>query len=115
MSLDKTAIRISVLSIGGNILLTIVKAAAGILGNSYALIADAIESAMDILSSILIWSGLRYAVRPPDKNHPYGHGRIEPLITCGVVALLITSAVIIAYHSILNIGRPHELPASWTL
>jgi cation diffusion facilitator family transporter len=59
--------------------------------------------------------GLKYASRPADKNHPYGHGRAEPLITFLVVGFLITSATIIAYESIINIGTPHELPKSWTL
>jgi cation diffusion facilitator family transporter len=59
--------------------------------------------------------GIKYSSRPADENHPYGHGRAEPLITFIVVGFLITSATIIAYESILNIGTPHELPKSWTL
>jgi cation diffusion facilitator family transporter len=59
--------------------------------------------------------GIKYANRPADENHPYGHGRAEPLITFLVVGFLITSATIIAYESIINIGRPHELPKPWTL
>jgi cation diffusion facilitator family transporter len=86
-----------------------------IAGNSYALIADAIESTTDIFASFLVLFGLKYANRPADKNHPYGHGRAEPLITFLVVGFLITSATLIAYESILNIGTPHELPKPWTL
>ena len=93
----------------------IIKGFAGFFGNSYALIADAIESTADIFSSFLVLFGLKYASRPPDKNHPYGHGRAEPLITFLVVGFLITSATIIAYESIKNIGTPHELPKIWTL
>jgi cation diffusion facilitator family transporter len=63
----------------------------------------------------LVLFGLKYANRPADKNHPYGHGRAEPLITFLVVGFLITSATIIAYESIKNIGTPHELPKIWTL
>lgn len=85
------------------------------MGNSYALIADAIESTADIFSSILVLFGLKYANRPADKNHPYGHGRAEPLITFLVVGFLITSATVIAYESIKNIGTPHALPKTWTL
>jgi len=84
-------------------------------GNSYALIADAIESTADIFSSFLVLLGLKYAQRPADENHPYGHGRVEPLITFIVVGFLIVSATIIAYESIENIGTPHELPKPWTL
>jgi divalent metal cation (Fe/Co/Zn/Cd) transporter len=59
--------------------------------------------------------GLKYAKRPADQNHPYGHGKIEPLITFVVLAFLVTSATIIAYESIQNIQTPHKIPKSWTL
>ena len=112
---EQTAIRTTYFSIIGNTILAIIKAFAGFFGNSYALIADAIESTTDIFSSFLVLFGLKYANRPADKNHPYGHGRAEPLITFLVVGFLITSATIIAYESIINIGTPHELPKAWTL
>ncbi|MDG2432630.1 cation diffusion facilitator family transporter, partial [Flavobacterium sp.] len=83
--------------------------------NSYALIADAIESTTDIFASLLVLFGIKYSNKPADENHPYGHGRAEPLITFLVVGFLITSATIIAYESIVNIQRPHDLPKSWTL
>lgn len=95
--------------------MALIKGLAGFFGNSYALIADAIESTTDIFSSLLVLFGLKYAKRPADDNHPYGHGKIEPLITFIVVAFLVTSATIIAYESIQNIQTPHELPKSWTL
>lgn len=79
------------------------------------MIADAIESTADIFSSFLVLFELKYAQRPADKNHPYGHGRIEPLVTFAVVGFLIISATIIAYESIQNIGTPHQLPKPWTL
>ncbi len=112
---EQTAIKTSYFSIAGNTALAIIKGLAGFFGNSYALIADAIESTTDIFSSFLVLFGLKYANRPPDKNHPYGHGRAEPLVTFLVVGFLITSATIIAYESIKNIGTPHELPKVWTL
>ena len=115
MTNEQTAIRITYFSIVGNASLAIIKGFAGFFGNSYALIADAIESTADIFSSFLVLFGLKYASRPADKNHPYGHGRAEPLITFLVVGFLITSATIIAYESIKNIGTPHELPKIWTL
>jgi cation diffusion facilitator family transporter len=111
----QTAIRTTYFSIVGNASLAAIKGLAGFFGNSYALIADAIESTTDIFSSLLVLFGLKYASRPADKNHPYGHGRAEPLITFLVVGFLMTSATIIAYESIKNIGTPHELPKSWTL
>jgi cation diffusion facilitator family transporter len=115
MSSEQTAIKATYFSIVGNICLAIIKGVAGFFGNSYALIADAIESTTDIFASFLVLFGIKYANRPADENHPYGHGRAEPLITFLVVGFLITSATIIAYESIINIGRPHELPKPWTL
>jgi cation diffusion facilitator family transporter len=115
MTNEQKAIKATYFSIFGNASLAIVKGLAGFFGNSYALIADAIESTTDIFGSLLVLFGLKYASRPADKNHPYGHGRIEPLITFLVVGFLIFSAIIIAYESIKNIQTPHELPKSWTL
>ena len=100
---------------GSNALLAIIKWIAGYFGHSYALIADAIESTTDFFSSFLVLLGLKYASRPADKNHPYGHGKAEPLITFMVVGFLITSALIIAHESIQNIIAPHEGPRGWTL
>lgn len=115
MSHAQTAVRATYFSIIGNTILATLKGLAGLLGNSYALIADAIESIADIFSSILVLIGIKYANKPADKDHPYGRGRAEPLFTFIVVGFLITSATIIAYESIQNIGTPHELPEAWTL
>lgn len=102
-------------SIFGSLILAIAKWLAGFFGHSYALIADAIESTTDIFSSILVLLGIKYSQRPADENHPYGHGRIEPLITFIVVLFLVISATIIAHQSIINLRTPHEAPKSWTL
>ena len=115
MTNEQTAIKATYFSIIGNIALAIIKGVAGIFGNSYALIADAIESTTDIFSSLLVLFGIKYSNKPADENHPYGHGRAEPLVTFLVVGFLITSATIIAYESIQHIGNPHELPKPWTL
>lgn len=115
MTNEQTAIKATYFSIIGNASLALLKGFSGFFGNSYALIADSIESTTDIFASILVLFGLKYANRPADKNHPYGHGRAEPLITFLVVGFLITSATIIAYESIKNIQTPHELPKTWTL
>lgn len=110
-----TAIKTTWFSILGNVLLAALKATVGFFGNSFALIADAIESTTDIFSSVLVLLGLRYASKPPDKLHPYGHGRAEPLVTFVVVGFLIASACIIAWQSIDNIRTPHDLPRAYTL
>lgn len=115
MNKHEAAINTTYFSIVGNASLALIKWLAGYFGNSYALIADAIESTADIFSSFLVLLGIKYASRPADKNHPYGHGRVEPLITFLVVGFLITSATIIAHDSIVNINTPHELPKPFTL
>lgn len=115
MTNEQTAVKATYFSLIGNTSLAIIKGLAGFFGNSYALIADAIESTTDIFSSFLVLFGIKYSNRPADENHPYGHGRAEPLITFLVVGFLITSAVIIAHESIINIQTPHNLPKTWTL
>src|SRR5258708_22461461 len=115
MTNKRTAIETTYFSIVGNTALAIIKWFAGYFGNSYALIADAIESTSDIFSSLLVLVGPKYAVKPAEKNQPYGHGRAEPLIAFLVVAFLVTSAAIIAYESIKNISAPHDLPKPYTL
>src|SRR5690606_18687839 len=115
MSFEKQAIKTTYPSIVGNTVLAIIKGLTGFLGNSYALIADAIESTSDIFSSGLVLFGIKYSSRPADRNHPYGHGRAEPLITFMVVVFLVSSAILIAIESIRNIQTPHALPKSYTL
>lgn len=115
MSNEKKAIKTVYFSILSSAFLALIKGLAGFFGNSYALIADAIESTADVFSSFLVLLGLQYAQRPADKNHPYGHGKVEPLITFLVVVFLVISAGIIAYESIENIQTPHKTPEYWTL
>jgi cation diffusion facilitator family transporter len=115
MTKEQTAIKTTYFSIVGNTSLAIIKGVAGYFGNSYALIADAIESTTDIFASFLVLFGIKYSNKPADKNHPYGHGRAEPLITFLVVGFLIASASFIAHESIINIQTPHALPKTWTL
>lgn len=115
MSKEDSAIKTTYYSIFTSFCLALIKWLAGIFGNSYALIADAIESTADIFSSFLVLLGLKYSKRPADSSHPYGHGRIEPLMTFIVVIFLIISAFVIASESIHNIQTPHDLPKPWTL
>ena len=115
MSHEKTAIKTVYFSIISNASLALIKWLAGFFGHSYALIADAIESTSDIFSSILVLIGIKISNKPADKNHPYGHGRVEPLVTFAVVGFLVVSAIIIARQSIINIQTPHHLPKFFTL
>lgn len=108
---EKTIIQ----SVLGNILMAGLKITGGVLGNSFALIADGIESLTDVLSSFLVWIGIRYANRPADEDHPYGHGKAEPLITFVVVLFLVFAAVGIAYQAIVNIQSPRTAPEAFTL
>src|SRR5688500_16801229 len=98
-----------------NGVLALVKGFAGFFGHSYALIADAIESTFDVFTSILVWLGLRYAARPPDEKHPYGHGKAEPLVACVVSFVLIGAAILIGVESVREIRTPHHAPAAFTL
>ncbi len=115
MSQEKTAIKTTYFSIAGNALLAVIKWLTGFFGNSYAMIADAIESTTDIFASVLVLMGIKYASKPADKDHPYGHGRAETLVTFIVVGFLIVSATVIAYESVRHIRTPHEMPESYTL
>ncbi len=111
----KQAIQVIYVSIAGNVFLAVFKGIAGYLGNSHALLADAVESTTDVFSSILVLFGIKYSARPADENHPYGHGKAEPLITFVVVGFLIFSATLIAVESFHNIQKPQEVPKTFTL
>jgi len=84
-------------------------------GNSYALIADGIESASDIFSSVITWAGFRWSLKPADEDHPYGHGKIDALTGMFSGGALFAAAAFIAYQSILEIRTPHHSPAWFTL
>src|SRR3954462_8502771 len=98
-----------------NVVLAAAKISAGLFGNSYVLIADGIESMLDIGGSAVIWGGLKFASRPPDETHPYGHGKAEPLAAAVVAALVLAAAVGLAAQSVREIRTPHHAPASFTL
>ena len=98
-----------------NATLVLVKLIAGILGHANALVADAVESSADIFSSVIVWMGLSIAARPADEDHPYGHGKAEPLAAAVVSLLLLGAAIGIAIMAIREIITPHHLPSPWTL
>lgn len=95
--------------------LAIVKGLAGFFGNSYALIADAIESVSDVFSSLILWMGLKVSARPPDEDHPYGHGKAEPLAAIAIGFALIAAATLISVESIQHLMTPHSVPEPFTL
>lgn len=103
--------------VGGlvNLALAGAKLAAGIAGNSYALIADAIESLADILGSAVIWAGFAYGSRPADDDHPYGHGRAESLAALAVSLLVFAAGAWILVEAVGEIRRPHKAPEWFTL
>jgi cation diffusion facilitator family transporter len=98
-----------------NGLLAIVKVVTGIVGNSYALIADGIESTTDILSSLVVWTGLRISSKPADEDHPYGHGKAESIAAVVVALALLAAAGFIAVQSVREILTPHHAPEWYTL
>ncbi|MFL5468440.1 MAG: cation diffusion facilitator family transporter [Gemmatimonadaceae bacterium] len=98
-----------------NALLVLIKFIAGIVGHANALVADAVESSADIFSSLIVWMGLSIAARPADEDHPYGHGKAEPLAAAIVSLMLLGAAAGIAIMAIREILRPHHLPAAFTL
>lgn len=115
MNSIESGLRISGSAIAINVILALIKITTGIVGNSYALIADGIESTMDIVSSLIVWGGLRISIRPPDKSHPYGHGKAESMAGVVVAISLLTASVIIAVQSIREIKTPHHAPEWYTL
>lgn len=111
----ETGARVALAGMAVNIVLAAAKMTAGWLGHSYVLIADGMESVLDVAGSVVIWGGLKFAARPPDETHPYGHGKAEPM-AAGFVALgVLAAAVGIALHSIREIFVPHHAPAPFTL
>jgi len=108
-------LRSTIVGVVLNIVLALVKGFAGYVGNSYALIADAIESTSDVFSSLIVYFGLRVAMRPPDENHPYGHGKAEPMAATAVSLALFGAAILIAVESYREILLPHHAPAPFTL
>jgi cation diffusion facilitator family transporter len=98
-----------------NVVLSGTKLAAGIVGHSHALVADAVESFADIFSSLIVWRGLVVAAAPADEDHPYGHGKAEPIASAIVAAMLLGAALWIALTAFGEIMKPHQSPAPFTL
>ena len=98
-----------------NFIFAAAKILGGLIGNAYVLIADGIESALDIAGSLVIWGGLKFAARPPDETHPYGHGKAEPIAAVVVAFGVLAAALGLATESVREIRTPHHGPAPFTL
>jgi cation diffusion facilitator family transporter len=114
-SLSRAGARVALLGLVINVVLASVKIVAGVVGHAYVLIADGIESALDIAGSIVIWGGLTVAARPPDTTHPYGHGKAEPIAALLVALCVLAAAIGLAVESVREILTPHHGPAPFTL
>jgi cation diffusion facilitator family transporter len=109
------SLRATFIGMAVNAVLAIGKLVAGVLGHSQALVADAVESLADILSSLVVWRGLVVAAAPADEDHPYGHGKAEPLAAAIVATMLLLAAAGIALKSLQEIFHPHQGPRPFTL
>ncbi|MBA2586596.1 MAG: cation transporter [Chthoniobacterales bacterium] len=107
--------RVALVGMVINVFVAAAKIVAGLLGNSYVLIADGIESALDVAGSVVIWGGLKVAALPPDETHPYGHGKAEPVASALVSFGVLAAAVGLAIQSLREIFLPHHAPAPFTL
>ena len=107
--------RVALTGLAVNALLSLGKAVAGVLGNSFAMIADAAESMVDIVGSLVIWGALRYGSRPPDETHPFGHGKAEALGALAVAVIVGAVGVFVGWHAVEGIRTVQPVPAPWTL
>ena len=98
-----------------NLGLALAKCSAGLIGHSFALVADGLESGADVISGLAVYFGLRLAAKPPDRDHPYGHGKAEPIAAAIVGLTLVAAASAIMIESIHHILIPHQLPQPYTL
>jgi cation diffusion facilitator family transporter len=108
-------IRASLLAVVVSLALGVVKIATGVLGHSYALIADGVESMLDVAGGLVVAGSLKIAVQPPNEKYPYGYGKIEPAAALVIAAGLLGAAVLIAIESVREILTPHRAPAPYTL
>ncbi len=111
----KKGFRVTIIGLSINSVLAAAKIVTGFIGNSFALIADGIESTTDIFSSFVVYQGLRIAAEPPDKKHPYGHGKAEPIAASIVAVFLILAALFIFSEAVYNLLNYKELPEPYTL
>src|SRR5438105_4019888 len=111
----QTGTRVALFGMIVNFIFATAKILGGFFGNAYVLIADGIESGMDVAGSFVIWGGLKVAARPPDATHPYGHGKAEPIAAAVVAFGVLAAAAGLAIQSVREILTPHHGPAPFTL
>jgi len=111
----QTGARVALFGMIVNSIFALAKILGGFFGHAYVLIADGIESGLDVAGSFVIWSGLKVAARPPDASHPYGHGKAEPIAAMIVAVGVVAAAVGLAIQSVREIFLPHHAPAPYTL
>ena len=111
----KRSLRTTFLGLATNAMFAAAKMLAGIFGHSHALIADAVESMADVFSSLVVWRGVVVAEAPADEDHPYGHGKAEPIAAAVVSVMLLIAAVWIVIGAFRGIAEPHEPPKPFTL
>src|SRR6059058_4718566 len=111
----QTGARVALFGMIVNFIFAVAKILGGLIGNAYVLIADGIESALDIAGSLVIWGGLKFAARPPDETHPYGHGKAEPIAAVVVAFGVLAASLGLAIESVREIRAPHHGPAPFTL
>jgi len=109
------SLRATFIGMAANGVLSTVKLVAGIVGHSHALVADAVESFADVFSSLIVWRGVVVAAEPADEDHPYGHGKAEPIAAAIVSGILLFAAAWIAVKAFGEIAQPHSPPAPFTL
>jgi len=109
----KTVIRVTWIGLIANLFLAILKGICGFLGNSHAVMADAIHSLSDIISDVAILLGARYWNRPADLSHPHGHQKIETVVTVGIGVLLFFIAIAMVFDGLINIQNPSGQAPGW--
>jgi cation diffusion facilitator family transporter len=107
--------REAVIGIVASALLAVAKVISGVFGHSYALVADGIESMLDMLSSLMVLGSLQLAAQPADERHPYGYGKAEPLAALAIATALLGAAAVIALQSMREWRAPQHPPEAWTL
>ena len=105
--------KVTVWGLAANLALAAIKFVFGILGNSQALVADGDHSLADSTTDIAVIVGARFWTQPADEEHPYGHGRIETMITFFIGVVLGTVGLLIAYRAIQTIGMDHRSAPGW--
>lgn len=106
---EKTAMRVSSVSIAANFMLTVFKLFAGVIAHSGAMLSDAIHSASDVFSTVVVMIGIRISRRASDKDHPYGHERLECVAAIVLATILAATGLGIGYTAAMKIaGKNYE-------